>query len=144
MSEEKTVKVSPEVGSKIRDLLKGGEETFLKQQVDLAQENQRLKEELQKKAQEDPNSGRGILPNLNEISEGTKETKEFDDFPSLVSYLKANDRETYNRLFAKGLDALRTNPHSFSVSDKWENNESCVKKTLNRMNREARGEARKP
>ncbi len=90
----------------------------------------------------DKESGKGSLPaGLLNQGEGfhSEGQKEFEDFPSMVEYLKKHDRATYEKLLVKGIQAFRANPHSFEYKDPWVNGVSCVKKAINDMNERARG-----
>jgi hypothetical protein len=131
------VQVNKEQAEAIKAILSGkGEEA--KKLSDLETENKNLKAELLKKETENKDSGRGSLPaNLNSDynSEGSKE---FPDFPSMVEYLKINDREQYNKLFAKGIQALREFPQSFEYRDQWVDGTSCIAKAIQKQNEKVR------
>ena len=145
MSEEKTVKVSPEVGAKISDLLaQKGEKAFL-EQADLALENQRLKEELQKQAQEDPNSGKGSLPaSLNQGEGGTgyaesKGMKEFSSYEEMLEGARVNNKPAYEAIKAKTVEGLKENKMFWEWKDEFDKDgRSIIGRTLERMNQAER------
>lgn len=92
----------------------------------------------------DKNSGKGSLPSSLNKGEGgsgnnPETSKEYDSFPELVDDIRQNDPEKYKLLFEKGIQALRENPRSFEYRDPFLNGESCVAKTLRKMNEKARG-----
>jgi hypothetical protein len=108
------VNVSLEVGQKIRKLLsEGGEKAFL-EQADLALENQKLKDEIAKKNEEESKRGGiGTLSASLNSGEGSvsSETKEFNSMEELIDDCRINRPEIIKEMWRKTLKGFRESPN---------------------------------
>ena len=130
-----TVKID---NSNVTEIIKNNADMALELKQLREEKEQKQKEEL-RKLQEDKETGKGSIPNLNDMVHDSEGIKEFVDFPSMVDYLKAHDPEQYKKLFAKGIQALREFPQSFEYKDSWVSGTSAIHKALEKQNEKARG-----